>query len=106
MPTSAQSAVSASARLSVDGSEGDREPARDNVFPFNVDYHRGASARTKRLHGDACSVDRHQLPFDDGLRIAGAVADVDPLAVDALAIPDGDRLDAVDRDAKGSTRVT
>jgi hypothetical protein len=33
MPTSAHSAVSASPRLSVDGSDCDREPARDNVTP-------------------------------------------------------------------------
>src|SRR5882672_9233728 len=86
MPTSAQSAVSASARLSVDGSEGDREPARDNVIPFNVDYHRGASARANSLNRNARSVDRHQLALDDRLRLASAIAHVDPLAVEPLVV--------------------
>src|SRR5579864_5514382 len=61
MPTSAQSAVSASARLSVEGSDGDREPARDNVFPSDVDNDRGAPPRPQRLHRDAGRVDRDEL---------------------------------------------
>src|SRR5258706_10156058 len=86
MPTSAQSAVSASARLSVDGSEGDREPARDNVTPFNVDDHRRASARTDCLNRDTCPVNRDQVAFDDAVRLARAVAHVDALAVEPLVI--------------------
>src|SRR3979409_957328 len=72
MPTSAQSAVSASPRLSVDGSEGDREPARDNVTPSDMNYHRCA-LRGARLHGDAGLVDRHQLAFDHRLRFSTAI---------------------------------
>src|SRR5258706_13044215 len=86
MPTSAQGAVSASARLSVDGSEGDREPARDNVTPFNVDYHRRASARSECLNSDTCPVNRNQVAFDDAVRLPGAVANVDALAVEPLVI--------------------
>src|SRR4029077_6599994 len=86
MPTSAQSALSASARLSVDASDCDREPARDNVFPWNVDDYRCPAARSWRLHRDAPYVDGDQLAFDDRLRLAAAVADVHSLAVEALVI--------------------
>src|ERR1700720_973588 len=70
MPTSAQSAVSASARLSVDGSEGDREPARDNVFPSDVNDHGRTGACPGRLDRDTRRVDCHQLAFDHRLRLA------------------------------------
>src|SRR3984893_1806458 len=87
MPTSAQSAVSASPRLSVDGSDCDREPARDNVIPCNVNYYRCPPAHTLRLHGDTRLINCHQRPFDHGLRLAGAITDVDPLAVEPVGLP-------------------
>ena len=65
MPSSAQSALSASARLSVGASDCDREPARDNVFPSNVDDHRRASAGTRGLDGDARRVYRDELALHD-----------------------------------------
>src|SRR6202043_3013625 len=84
MPTSAQSAVSASPRLSVDGSDCDREPARDNVTPCNVNSDRcPAPASTKRLHRDTRFVDGHQLSFDHSLRIASAIKNIDPPPVEA-----------------------
>src|SRR5580765_7143128 len=86
MPTSAQSAVSASARLSVAGSDCDREPARDNVTPCDVQHHRRAASRAQCLHGYAGSVDRDQLTLDGSVRITTAVADVDSLAVETLVI--------------------
>src|SRR3981081_4363299 len=82
MTTSAQSAVSASARLSVDGSEGDREPARDNVFPSDMNNYRSPSASAERLHCDTCTVHRHQLPLDDCLGLACAITHIDPPAVE------------------------
>src|SRR5438445_13391768 len=45
MPTSAQSALSASARLSVDGSDCERETARDNVYPSD-EYDHLSSTQT------------------------------------------------------------
>src|SRR5579864_6220718 len=86
MPTSAHSAVSASPRLSVDGSDCDREPARDNVTPCNVNDYRRPPASLERLHGAARFVNSNQLPFDHGLGLAGAVADVDPLAVEPFVL--------------------
>src|SRR6266852_4080111 len=84
MPTSAQSAVSASPRLSVDGSEGDREPARDNVIPRDMYDHRRASARTGCLNRNARRVHGDEWAFDHGLGFTRAIADVDALAVEAL----------------------
>src|SRR5438445_13767738 len=81
MPTSAQSALSASASVWEDASDCDREPARDNVFPCDVDDHRRASTHTGRLHRNAGPVDRNQLTLDQRLRVTAAVADVDTLAV-------------------------
>src|SRR5207244_1258717 len=86
MPSSAQSAVSASAKLSVDGSDCDREPARDNVFPCEVNDHRRSAARAGRLHRDARAVDGHQLTLDDGLGLAASIADVDPLAIESFVL--------------------
>src|SRR5712691_9657322 len=86
MPTSAQSAVSASARLSVDGSDCDREPARDNVIPCNVNDYRSSAAGAKRGDGNTRRVDRDQLTFDHRLRQARAVADVHPLAIETLVL--------------------
>src|SRR5260370_30024183 len=87
MPTSAHSAVSASPRLSVDGSDCDREPARDNVTPCNVNYDRRPPTRAARLDGDARSVDCNQVAFYRCLRLAGAITDVDPLAVEPFVLP-------------------
>src|SRR5882762_9668016 len=84
MPTSAQSAVRASARLSVAGSECDREPARDNVTPCNVQNHRCAPAHTHCLHCYAGAVDGNQLTLDHGVCIATAITNVDSLAVETL----------------------
>src|SRR6266852_8476338 len=81
MPSSAQSAFSASARLSVDGSETDREPARGNVIPSNVNNHRRAPTRSLRLDRDARAVDRDQLAFNDRFRRTRPIAHVHPLAV-------------------------
>src|SRR6202521_6382666 len=86
MPTSAQSAVSASARLSVAGSECDREPARDNVTPCDVQNDRCAPARAQGLHGYAGAVDGDQLTFDHGVRITTPIPDVDSLAVEAFVV--------------------
>src|SRR4029077_17483991 len=86
MPTSAQSAVRASARLSVDGSDCDREPARDNVIPRNVNYHRRLAARARPRDRDPRRVDRDQLPFDYGFGRAAPIADVAPLAVEPLVV--------------------
>src|ERR1700693_964602 len=86
MPTSAQSAVSASARLSVDGSEGDREPARDNVTPCDVQNHWRTAASPLRLHCYAGAVDGDQLTFDHRVSISAFVADVDSLAVETLVV--------------------
>src|SRR5215467_9853913 len=90
MPNSVQSAFSASARArelaSVDGSDTDREPARGNVIPSDVNDHRRASSRTLRLHRDPRSVDRNQLAFHDRLRISRPVAHVHPLAVETLIV--------------------
>src|SRR5712692_3635840 len=85
MPTSVQSAVSASARLSVD-SDGDREPARDNVPPSDVNDHGRTSARTLPLHRDAGAVNGDKLALDNRLRFPDAVADVDPLAVEPVIV--------------------
>src|SRR5438445_6570572 len=86
MPTSTQSAASASARLSVVGSDGDREPARDNVFPCDVDDDRRASPRAQRLHRNAGCVDRDELTLDNTLGFTAPVADVHPPAVEAVVI--------------------
>src|SRR4029077_15916883 len=142
MPTSAQSALSASARPSVDGSDCDRKPACDDVVPRDVNDHRRAAARPGCLHSDACRIHRDQLALDDGFRLTAAIADVDALPVEPvvvrastqralrtrrrdlevigsadevrvieqrpgdsahpLAILDGDRLIAVDGNAKGA----
>src|SRR5258706_13198187 len=86
MPTSAQSALSASARLSVDGSDCDREPARDNVYPWNVDDHRRAPTCAGCLHCDARCVHRDQLTFDHRLCLAAPIVDVDALTVETLVL--------------------
>src|SRR5450759_3263003 len=86
MPTSAHSAVSASARLSVTGSECDREPARDNVTPCDVQNDGCATARTLGLHGYAGAVDGDQLTLDHRIRITTPIADVDSLAVEPLVV--------------------
>src|ERR1700680_4945719 len=87
MPTSAHSAVSASPRLSVDGSACAREPARDNSTPLKLNDDRRPPARAVRLHGDARSIDCHQLAFHDRLRLTGAIAHLHPLAVEPLVLP-------------------
>src|SRR5260370_21215974 len=81
MPNSAQSAFSASARLSVDGSDTDREPARGNVIPSNVNNHRRTPARSLRLDSDARAVDRDELAFNDRFRLPCPIAHVHPLTV-------------------------
>src|SRR6266550_1055381 len=86
MPTSAQSAVSASASVCVDGSDCDREPARDNVIPRYMNDHRRATAKARRLDRDSRSVDRDQLAFDHGLRFAALIADVHAIAVKAFVL--------------------
>src|SRR5712692_4966225 len=85
MPTSVQSAVSASARLSVD-SDGDREPARDNVSPSDMNDHGRTSAWTLSLYRDAGAVNGYQLALNDRLRFPDAIADVDTLAVEAVIV--------------------
>src|SRR6266850_7643538 len=86
MPTSAHSAVSASARLSVDGSECDREPARDNVTPCDVHDHRRATPHAHRLHCYAGAVDGDQLTLDHRVGIPTSITDVDAPSVEALVI--------------------
>src|SRR5712692_10547441 len=86
MPTSAQSAVRASARLSVDGSDCDREPARDNVIPCNVNYYRRSPPRAHPRYRDACRVDCDQLAFDHGFGRSGAITDIDALAVEPFVV--------------------
>jgi hypothetical protein len=86
MPTSAQSAVSASARLSVDGSECDREPARDNVTPCNVQNNRRTTARALRLHCYAGAIDGNQLTLDHCVCITASIADVDSPAIETFVI--------------------
>src|SRR5258708_23272189 len=68
MPTSAQSAVSASARLSVDGSDCDREPARDNVIPCNVNDHRSSPPRARGGYGNAGGGYRDEHPLGHRIR--------------------------------------
>src|SRR6266851_9336464 len=82
MPTSAQSAVRASARLSVEGSDCDREPARDNVIPCNVNYYRRSPPRAHPGYRDAGRVDCDQLALDHGFGRSGAITDIDALAVE------------------------
>src|SRR5712692_6505624 len=86
MPTSAQSAVRASPRLSVDGSDCEREPARDNVIPCNVNYYLRSPSPALPRYRDARRVDGDQLPFDHRFRRSAAIADVDPLAVEPFVI--------------------
>src|SRR5260370_41891193 len=86
MPTSAQSAVRASAGLSVDGSDCDREPARDKVIPRNVNYYRRSSTRAQPGYGDARRVDGDQLSLDHGFGRSAPVADVDPLPVEPFVV--------------------
>src|SRR6202023_587865 len=86
MPTSAQSAVSASARLSVDGSDCVREPARDNVIPRNVHDYRSPSTRAEGGHRDTCRVHRNEPAFDHRLRQAAAIADVHPFPIESLVL--------------------
>src|SRR5204862_2565049 len=88
MPSSAQSALSASASVCVDRSDCDREPARDNVFPRNMNDHRRAPARTGGLNGDARGIHGDQLPFHHRLRITAPVMEVDAPAVEALVLID------------------
>src|SRR5258708_12335979 len=78
MPTSAHSAVSASPRLSVEGSEGDREPARDNVTPSDMNDYRCPTSRTKCLHGDARLIDRHHLASHHRPRPSAPIPHVHP----------------------------
>ena len=63
------------------GSDTDREPARGNVIPSDVNYHRRASALSQRLDSDAGSINRDQLAFDDCFRLPCPIAHVHPLAV-------------------------
>src|SRR5579859_1153084 len=86
MPSSAQSAFSASARLSVDCAETDREPARGNVFPSYVHDDRRPPARALRLDCDTRAVDRDEVAFDDGLRLAASIANVHSLTVETLVV--------------------
>src|SRR3989442_563646 len=86
MPSSLQSALSASDSVGVDGSDCDREPARDNVFPRDVNDHRRASARTWRLHRDSRRIHGDQLSLHHRLPFAAPVADVDALAVEPLVL--------------------
>src|SRR5258708_35521272 len=87
MPPSAPSAVSASPRFSVEGSEGDREPARDNVTPSDMNDYRCPTSRTKCLHGDARLIDRHELAFHYRLRLSRALTHVCPLSLEPLVLP-------------------
>src|SRR2546427_5120192 len=87
MPSSLQSALSASDSVGVDGSDCDREPARDNVFPRDVNDHRRASASARRRHRDSRRVHRDQLSLDHRLRLPAAVAHVDALAVEPFVLP-------------------
>src|SRR5258708_9183172 len=89
MPTSAQSAVRASARLSVDGSDCDREPARDNVIPRNVHDHGSSPPRALGGYRNTGRVDRHQLAFDDRFRRSAAIADIHSLAVEPFVFAMG-----------------
>src|SRR5258705_4227288 len=86
MPTSAHNAVRASARLSVDGSDGEREPGRDNVIPSDVDDHRRAPPCARRRDRDARIVDCDELPLDDSFRLATPVVDVDAPAVETVVV--------------------
>src|SRR5947208_9669626 len=86
MPTSAQSAVSASASVCVDGSDCDREPARDNVIPRYMNDHRRPTAKARRLDCDSRSVDRDQLAFDHGLCFAAVIANVHAIAMKAFVL--------------------
>src|SRR5215470_5251624 len=86
MPSSATSALSASPSDCVDASDCDREPARDNVFPTNVDDHRRPTLRTRRLHRDAGVVDCDKPALDDSLRLTAPIADVDPLAIEPFVV--------------------
>src|SRR5579864_6261339 len=92
MPTSAQSAVSASARVWVDGSDGDREPARDNVFPSDMSYDRCPPSHAWRLHRNPRVIDRDQLPLDHAVSLATPVPDVDALSVETrVLVPASER---------------
>src|SRR5258708_16739920 len=92
MPTSAQSAVRASARLSVDGSDCDREPARDNVIPRNVHDHGSSPPRALGGYRNTGRVDRHQLAFDDRFRRSAAIADIHSLAVEPFVFAMGSQV--------------
>src|SRR5260370_36465522 len=81
MPTSAQSAVSASASVCVDGSDGDREPARDNVFPSNMSDHRRPTTNAWRLHRNPRVIHGDQLTLHHAIGLATPIADVDALSV-------------------------
>src|SRR5438045_4122872 len=86
MPSSVQSAFSASARLSVECSETDREPARGNVFPSYVHDDRRSPARALGLNRNACAVDGDQLALDDRLGLAAPIANVHSPAVETLVV--------------------
>src|SRR5439155_26433014 len=81
MPSSAHSAFSASARLPVDRSETDREPARGNVIPSDVNDHGRPPTQSLRLHRDAGAIYCDQLALDDCFRLPCPIAHVHPLAV-------------------------
>ena len=70
----------------MEGSEGDREPARDNVTPCNVQDHWCSTASPQSLHGYAGAVDGYQLTFDHRVVITAPIADVDSLAVEPLVV--------------------
>src|SRR5437867_2557639 len=81
MPNAAQSPFSASARLSVDGSDTDREPARGNVIPSDVNDHLRTAALSLRLDCDARAIYRDKLALYDCLRLPRPIAHIHPLAV-------------------------
>src|SRR6266852_4619355 len=99
MPTSAQSAVRASARLSVDGSDCDREPARDNVIPCNVNYYRRSPSRALPAQGRPGARRGHREvigSIDQARVVEQRTCD----ATHALTVFDCDRLGMVDGDSQ------
>src|SRR5581483_1303103 len=86
MPSSVQSAFSASARDSVDGSETDREPARGNVIPWNVHYHRCPTTRPFRLDRNPRVVDCDEVSLDHAVRFTSSIVNVHALAAEPFVV--------------------
>src|SRR5260221_10001731 len=89
MPSSVQGAVSASARLSGATSETDREPARGNVIPRNVNDHRRPPPLSLRLHCNPGLVHGDQVALDDAFGFTCPVPHINPLSVETLVIVAG-----------------